>query len=675
MVQLNGATRRARSRTGFVLLLLVGMLLVGVSPMATMEVARAADPDGAGTLTLLHNNDGESSLLPLEYGVEQGKDTVPLEVGGVAAFKSVMEREIDDARYRNNAVLAVYAGDAFLASATLQCTLDDPDGKVYDAIAQRQMPYDAHILGNHEFDFSPDFLERFIRAFEVEGKLTQPFLSANLVFDKEQGFKDLVEKDRLINKDVEDGRVMAQSAIVVDDETGQRFGIVAMTTPYLETISSPRNVKVRTNIKAIAQRQINKLRGRGVEKIIFVSHLQDIDNDVELITGLKHIDIAVAGGGDEMLVNPKLPRKWQVLPGEEAPIDKKKYPYPMTVTDAAGRTVYVVTTAGNYKYLGRIDVDFDDKGEVKKLYTRVSYPRPVVPESETASKLKVTYAIAPDNDIVTSVAKPIKQCLETLDKPIARSKVLLDVSRASVRGGESNAGNLIADSFVYAYKDVRNANDLPEYKPTVVAVQNGGGIRQNAGDVLPVGGKAPGTISRMDTMNVLPFFNYVVVVQDVSPKDVKQMFERSAADLPGTGGQFLQVSGLKVTYDLSQTAQEIDEEGKITTPGSRVVSVVLDNGKAIVQDGAVVEGAPSLDIVTNSFTAGGGDNYSMLADNEKGKLFDKDGVALTYEQVWYNYLMSFDKKDGLPTITADDAPEGGEGRITMQNVPEETPEE
>ena len=675
MVQLNGATRRARSRTGFVLLLLVGMLLVGVSPMATMEVARAADPDGAGTLTLLHNNDGESSLLPLEYGVEQGKDTVPLEVGGVAAFKSVMEREIDDARYRNNAVLAVYAGDAFLASATLQCTLDDPDGKVYDAIAQRQMPYDAHILGNHEFDFSPDFLERFIRAFEVEGKLTQPFLSANLVFDKEQGFKDLVEKDRLINKDVEDGRVMAQSAIVVDDETGQRFGIVAMTTPYLETISSPRNVKVRTNIKTIAQRQINKLRGRGVEKIIFVSHLQDIDNDVELITGLKHIDIAVAGGGDEMLVNPKLPRKWQVLPGEEAPIDKKKYPYPMTVTDAAGRTVYVVTTAGNYKYLGRIDVDFDDKGEVKKLYTRVSYPRPVVPESETASKLKVTYAIAPDNDIVTSVAKPIKQCLETLDKPIARSKVLLDVSRASVRGGESNAGNLIADSFVYAYKDVRNANDLPEYKPTVVAVQNGGGIRQNAGDVLPVGGKAPGTISRMDTMNVLPFFNYVVVVQDVSPKDVKQMFERSAADLPGTGGQFLQVSGLKVTYDLSQTAQEIDEEGKITTPGSRVVSVVLDNGKAIVQDGAVVEGAPSLDIVTNSFTAGGGDNYSMLADNEKGKLFDKDGVALTYEQVWYNYLMSFDKKDGLPTITADDAPEGGEGRITMQNVPEETPEE
>ncbi len=675
MVQLNGATRRARSRTGFVLLLLVGMLLVGVSPMATMEVARAADPDGAGTLTLLHNNDGESSLLPLEYGVEQGKDTVPLEVGGVAAFKSVMEREIDDARYRNNAVLAVYAGDAFLASATLQCTLDDPDGKVYDAIAQRQMPYDAHILGNHEFDFSPDFLERFIRAFEVEGKLTQPFLSANLVFDKEQGFKDLVEKDRLINKDVEDGRVMAQSAIVVDDETGQRFGIVAMTTPYLETISSPRNVKVRTNIKTIAQRQINKLRGRGVEKIIFVSHLQDIDNDVALITGLKHIDIAVAGGGDEMLVNPNLPRKWQVLPGEEAPIDKKKYPYPMTVTDAAGRTVYVVTTAGNYKYLGRIDVDFDDKGEVKKLYTRVSYPRPVVPESETASKLKVTYAIAPDNDIVTSVAKPIKQCLETLDKPIARSEVLLDVSRAGVRGGESNAGNLIADSFVYAYKDVRNANDLPEYKPTVVAVQNGGGIRQNAGDVLPVGGKAPGTISRMDTMNVLPFFNYVVVVQDVSPKDVKQMFERSAASLPDDGGQFLQMSGLKVTYDLSQTAQEIDEEGKITTPGSRVVSVVLDNGKAIVQDGAVVEGAPSLDIVTNSFTAGGGDNYSMLADNEKVKLFDKDGVALTYEQVWYNYLMSFDKKDGLPTITADDAPEGGEGRITMQNVPEETPEE
>ena len=86
----------------------------------------------------------------------------------------------------------VYAGDAFLASATLACSLppNPPDTPVYDAIAQRKIPYDAHIFGNHEFDFGPDFLERFIRSFEVNGVLNQPFLSANLDFSAEPGFSD-----------------------------------------------------------------------------------------------------------------------------------------------------------------------------------------------------------------------------------------------------------------------------------------------------------------------------------------------------------------------------------------------------------------------------------------------------------------------------------------------------
>ncbi|MCA9980068.1 MAG: ExeM/NucH family extracellular endonuclease, partial [Anaerolineales bacterium] len=106
------------------------------------------------TLTLLHNNDGESSLLPTTNTV----DELELIVGGVDAFKSVVDAQVADAANKGNALVNVYAGDAFLASAALQCTLPPTNGPFYDALAQTKLPYTAHILGNHEFDYGPEFL-------------------------------------------------------------------------------------------------------------------------------------------------------------------------------------------------------------------------------------------------------------------------------------------------------------------------------------------------------------------------------------------------------------------------------------------------------------------------------------------------------------------------------------
>ncbi|MGB0389505.1 MAG: hypothetical protein ACPGWR_32190, partial [Ardenticatenaceae bacterium] len=225
-------------------------------------------PNGAGRLTLLHNNDGESALLPIEYSVAPNSgypntDTVALNVGSVAAFKTLADQQITEAHGAGNAVVNVYAGDAFLASATLACSLPPNDSApVYDAVAQRQIAYDAHILGNHEFDYSPDYLERFIRAFDAgDGNgLTQPFLSSNLDFAAEAGFNDLVDQDGLIVGQTTDGRVVAHSLIMTD--TTQRFGIVGATTPQLPNISSPRNVTVTATITetaAMVQQEIDRL--------------------------------------------------------------------------------------------------------------------------------------------------------------------------------------------------------------------------------------------------------------------------------------------------------------------------------------------------------------------------------------------------------------------------------
>lgn len=109
----------------------------------------------------------------------------------------------------------------------------------------------------------------------------------------------------------------------------------------------------------------------------------------------------------------------------------------------------------------------------------------------------------------------------------------------------------------------------------------------------------------------------------------------------------------------------------VATPGERVVSAQLVDGTPLITGGEPVAGAPAVALVTNSFTAEGGDNYIVLRDipaERKVQLFDADGVTLTYEQIWVEYLRSFPVGvSGLPTIPDSDPryQPGGDGRIQV----------
>lgn len=660
----------ADSPAGVPLLLVASEISGSVTIYAITSDASA---DGAGRLTLLHNNDGESDTLGNSVTVAPNSGysntmTETLTVGSVAAFKSVVDRERNDARSRGNAVVNVYAGDAFLASADLQCTLTNPTGPVYDAIAQQRIGYTAHALGNHEFDYTPDFLKRFIDAFGG----TQPFLSANLDFSGEPSFASITSSNAngILFDPITDGRVLGSSLVYTDTATGQRFGIVGITTPLLPTISSPRNVTVTptiTETATVAQQAIDNLDALGVRKIILVSHLQDAANDIELIQRLTKVDIAVGGGGDELLTNPNIPLNQQLLPGDSPATDGdgNPRPYPLELTDAADRTVYLVTSNGNYKYSGRLDVVFDADGEVSSIVNELSYLRRVVVAGEAATNVGIADAVAKDAGLVSAVETPVQNCLTALEnEAIARSELELDVSRAAVRSRESNLGNLITDAFLDAYSRYADNISLPPSTARVIAIQNGGGIRQNAGNLLPRPGvPITGTITALDTFNVLPFVNFITVVQDVTPTELASILERSAASLPGEGGQFLQIAGFRVEYVPSRPA------------GSRVRSATLADGTQLIANGEPVAGAPNVTIVTNSFTANGGDNYATLAEipaSRKINLVDDNNFELTYEQPLREYLQRFPASGdpSLPTIPASDlryAP-GGEGRITFVQV-------
>ncbi len=622
---------------------LVALVALALLPALPGDpAAHIADAQGGGvTVTLLHNNDGESALLPLTNTVEAGSRTVEVPVAGIAAYKAVVEREVAAARADGNAVLAVYAGDAYLSSAAFVCGQRE-GSPFFDAVAQGAIPYDAHVIGNHEFDATPDVLERFIRSFEG-----QPFLSANLDFSGEPGFADLVDDDGLIELPIAGGRVVGRSMVLGDPVTGARFGLVGATTPGLTNISIPRNVAVTPDLASTAaavQSEIDRLLARGVNKIIFVSHLQSLASDVAIVALLRGVDIAVSGGGHTLLQNTGVDGSVQRLPGERAPVEGE---YPLEATDADGRTVYMVTTAGHYRYVGRLDAVFDAAGEVESIVGASSYPRPVAPVSEAATLAGFEGGVVPDPTLVATVEEPIAACLAGLaSTTIATTEVLLDVSRAGVRGGESNAGNLIADAFLHAYDRAARGLGLPQRSPDkpVIAIQNSGGIRQNAGDTLPTSGTAPGEIFLVNTLDVLPFPNAVSVVGNVSPADLKAVFEISGERYPAPSGAFLQIGGIAAAYDPSRPA------------GERVVSLTLAGGAPIVADGAIVEGAPAVAVVTSSFVADGGDGYTMLGRNP-----DKLRIVASYEQALREYLRA------LGTVRADDpryAP-GGEARSTF----------
>jgi 5'-nucleotidase len=315
-----------------------------------------------------------------------------------------------------------------------------------------------------------------------------------------------------------------------------------------------------------------------------------------------------------------------------------------------------VTSVDRYRFLGRLDVEFDADGEVAQIIAEESYPRRVILASEDAEALGYTDAVVPDERLIETVQEPVSECLDAFAaNQLARTEILLDVSRSAARTRESGIGNLVADSFLFVYDQYAEASGLPAASDEnlVVAIQNGGGIRQNAGNTLPRNGVAPGIITQQDTIDVLPFNNFISVVENVSAEDLLAVL-----DGIGTEGIY-QVGNLQIVY-------RAEGEGEDIVYRVVDISAVQADGALVplVRDGAPVADAPNVSVVTNSF----------VADREFAALTDKTnlvasagGSAILYEQPLREYLQSFPVEQGLPTIQADDEryQNDGEGRITF----------
>ncbi|MEM9820876.1 MAG: choice-of-anchor I family protein [Bacteroidota bacterium] len=550
------------------------------------------------SLQILHNNDGESALVNAGEGLEF--------LGGIDRFKTVLDslRYVDG--YLNGIDdVMLSSGDNYLPGPEFNASLALPeDQPLYDALALNAIRYDAICLGNHDFDFGPDILQRLIE--DVHAPTT--FLSANLNFGNEPGLQALATANRIAPK-------------MVTWRGANQIGIIGLTTPELPLISSPRNVTVADNIVAIVQAQVNELEAMGVNKIILISHLQSINEDIDLAAALRGVDVLIAGGGDELLSNNPA----DTLPG--LPITG---PYPLATSDANGETVYIVTTPGEYRYIGNLLVTFDENGKIVSI-------------GEESGPVKVT-TNRPSTELTQSIVDPINAYLANLaSNVLATTETALDGLRANVRTQETNQGNLIADALLWQANQA--AADFGIDAPTV-GIQNGGGIRNN--NMIA----ADRPISELTTFDMLPFSNFVSVLDPIPATQFKEVLENAVSRVENVSGRFAQIAGFEMVVDLDGIPQELDADGNVLTEGNRIVSAQLNDGTMIIENGNVVPGAPAISIATVDFLARGGDNYPYRDANFTS-------VGVTYQQALANYLT-----DGLGgVISATRYPEGGTGRI------------
>lgn len=591
----------------------------------------AANTVLAEGVTLLHVGDQESWLLSAQGNLRDNAGQAISFYGGIDRLATVIQNAQSAAASNGRFVLKLNAGDAFLPGPRFTASFDNlgtaySDGgqDFYDAIAMRQIGFDATVFGNHEFDLGPTIAARYAK---VTGTT---YLSTNLNFDATPEFASLKAAG-----------IVAPSKVVTTTG-GKKIGIVGATTPLLPSISSPGAVNLlgysasnteQQNLLALVpliQAEVDRLKSEGVNMIVLMSHLQNAANEINtVVPALTGVDLVVSGGGHELMKDPDD----LLINGGVAPTFNT---HPVYATDLTGKQVPVLTGHFGNRYVGEVNLTIDD---TTGALTSIDSTRMIRVTGAATDADKV----AGDPALLNSVITPVSNYIAALNAQIiGTTATKLNgptqttcaaapcVFVAGVRNAETGLGNLVADAMRFA----GNAD---------VAIQNGGGIRTNIA--------APGNVSVGDTFNILPFTNLVKRAPSMNATQLKDILEHAYGDTSPTGranGRYAQISGMQVTYNSLNTARTTQGTG------NRILRVVLDDGTLLIDNGVVVNTSRTFSFATIDFTANGGDGYPFAANSV---VFENSPFTITYQEALANFIQTPKGAGGLGRLSGADGDE------------------
>ncbi|XP_071955329.1 snake venom 5'-nucleotidase-like [Antedon mediterranea] len=532
----------------------------------------------AFNLTILHTNDVHARFEQFnKYGGDCDTDD---EASG-ECFGGVARRAtaVNQIRSERDNVIFLDAGDQFQGTMWFY---------YYKGMAasyfMNRLGYNAMALGNHEFDNNPDGLAPFLR------NVTFPVLSSNMDASAEPVLDGLTNKSIVYNVGQE------------------KIGIIGYTFSDTEIISSTREVVFGDEIEAI-QVEVEKLKATQVDKIIALGH-SGITMDQKIAREVVGLDIVIGGHTDTFLYTGT------PLPSTEEPYG----PYPIVVHPDSdpSRNVLVVQDYTFGKYLGDLQVVFDENGEVTAWQGN-----PILMDS----------SIDQDPDILSDVniwGEPVGNISRQY---VGRTNVKLDGDRQQCRQQECNMGNLITDAFIQM--NVREPDEL-KWSTVSLAVWNGGGIRQSI---------SVGDIRLGDISTVLPFGNTVDIVE-LKGQHLKEAFEFAVQKYGegDIGGEFLQVSGIRVSYDLRKEA------------GSRVVDLEVRCSNCTIPHYVPIDLETVYPVIMNSFMADGGDGYEIIKTNKISQVSGNLETAMLAEYINLYSPITTGLDNRITFITSDNDP-------------------
>ncbi|MGM3306877.1 choice-of-anchor I family protein [Anabaena sp. WFMT] len=557
-------------------------------------------------LQILHAADQEAGIPAL--------DDAPRFSAVLNALKNEDKDNDGIVDYANTVILS--SGDAYIpslfltagADASLTPLLGKAGTGRADIIIQNELGFQAIAFGNHEFDFGTAFIKSLLAPDEAYPGANFPYLSSNLDFSTDSNLASLVTADgqeasTIANK-------IAKSTVITVN--GEKIGVVGATTPILRSISAPGDVGILpvdpTAIAALAaeiQISVDALKETGINKIILLAHMQQISIEQQLAGLLTDVDVIIAGGSNTRLTDDTD----RLRDG-----DTKQGNYPILTKSATDENVAIINTDGNYKYVGRLVVEFDEDGKIIPESINPNISGAYATDAQGVADLNAQDLVDPEIKAITDALREV--ILELDSNVFGITEVFLNGDRADVRTQETNLGNLTADA---------NLNYIKTLDPTtVVSLKNGGGIRNNIGRIdtppgatatvklppqgNPLSGKPDGGISQPDLQNALSFNNALSLIT-VTAEQLKQILEHGvAATAPGaTPGQFPQVGGVSFSFDPTKPAGERIQNAAILHENGTIRDILVQDGQ--------IQGDQNrgIRIVTLTFLADGGDNYPFAS--------------------------------------------------------------
>ncbi len=348
------------------------------------------------------------------------------------------------------------------------------EGK-YVVDIMRHVGYDAVTLGNHEFDYKTP------RMFNLLSYLGAPVTSVNLrsVSTGEFCFAPYIIKEMGRKKVAFVGAttpttMQTEAYAFFDENDKQLFDLCA------------------ADVYRLVQNAVDKARAEGADYVIVLSHLGEDKNEMNvdshgLIRNTTGIDVVLDG------------HTHSVIPSD-------------TVHNKQGHPVAISQTGTKFANIGKLVIKADGHKSLR-----------LVPASEVTKADPLVAHVTDSINALVEKETNIKVC----DSEV--KLVILDANGdQEVRKGETNAGDLVADS----HKAMANAD---------IAMVNGGGIRCD----LPAGELTYG-----DIISMLPYDNSLCTVE-VTGAQLVELLSACTKFVPEENGDFPQVSGIKFTIDMS----------------------------------------------------------------------------------------------------------------------------